>query len=437
MTLPVIAIVGRPNVGKSTLFNRLAGRRVAVVSDTPGTTRDRVSTDTSWRDYRFLLVDTGGFELAPEQRLTADVRSQMERALDDAAGLILDVDIKDGVNPTDLDVADLIRRYAKPTIVAANKADNIRLELLSTEFHSLGLGDPIPISAYHDTGTGDLLDALFNKLDMAKNAEQDNDEIRIAIVGRPNVGKSALFNVIVGDERAIVSPVPGTTRDAIDTRVDWDNHHLLFIDTAGLRRRGKLEMGIEKYSVIRTLQAIERSHVVFLVLDTSELVTQQDTHIAGFIDHARRASVIVINKWDLASFVDLTAESAQQQIVQRFKFLPGTPVQLTSALNATGIGGLLKAAISAFDEFDRSIPDDELNRVVVDAFAEHQPPSKGRLTPVFKGVRQVRTRPPTIRVQVANPELIHFSYRRYLENCLREHLGFDGSPLRLEFTAGK
>ena len=432
MAIPIIAIVGRSNVGKSTLFNRLAGRRVAVVSDVPGTTRDRVSGDATWGDRRFILVDTGGLEPVLGDALLRDVRAQAERALADADAVILVVDAAEGLTPADTDAADLVRRSVKPTVLAVNKADNPAREQTVGEFYPLGLGDPIPVSAYHGVGMADVMDALLERFPFEPEPDEEAGVVRIAIAGRPNVGKSALFNAIAGEERAIVNPVPGTTRDAVDVRARYAGRDLLFIDTAGLRRRGRAERGIEKYSVLRTFQAIERAHVVLLVMDAAEFATAQDAHVAGFVSQAARGTVIVVNKWDLAPDLELTEEAATEKIRERFKFLYEAPVHFTSAVRREGIEGALESAARVYDEFTKLVPSRDLRRVILNAMAEHPAPSQGRRRVRLNRAVQVSTGPPTIHLHMDHAQLIHFSYRRYLDNRLRTAFGFDGTPIRLE-----
>ena len=431
MAIPIIAIVGRSNVGKSTLFNRLAGRRVAVVSDVPGTTRDRVSGDARWGDRRFILLDTGGLEPVLGDALLRDVRVQAERALSDADAVILVVDAAVGLTPADTDAADLVRRSEKPSVLAVNKADNPAREEAAGEFYSLGLGNPVPVSAYHGVGMADLMDALLEGFPFDPEPEGDEGGIRIAIAGRPNVGKSSLFNAIAGEERAIVHPVPGTTRDALDVRGRYGGRDLLFIDTAGLRRRGRPGPGIEQYSVLRTFQAIERAHVVLLVMEATEFATAQDAHVAGFISEAARAAVIAVNKWDLAPELELTEAEATARIHERFGFLYHAPVHFTSALRGEGIEDALESATRVYDEFTKLVPSRDLRRAILDAMAEHPAPSQGRRRVRLNRAVQVSAGPPTIHLHMDNAQLIHFSYRRYLENRLRAAFGFDGAPIRL------
>ncbi len=442
MPLPLIAIVGRPNVGKSTLFNRLAGRRIAIVSDVPGTTRDRVSVDATWRDRRFIVVDTGGFVDSPSGSaegtpavLWEHVQAQAQRALDLADGVVLVVDAVTGLVPPDTDAADLVRRSGKPWVVAVNKADNPARAQAVHDFHRLGGGPPLPVSAYHGEGIDDLLAALMDRVPRREEEADDLVTPRVAIVGRPNVGKSALYNAIVGEERSIVSPMPGTTRDPIDTRVRYGDRDITFIDTAGLRRPGKSSQGLEKFSALRTLQSIERCHVAVVLLDGSEFVTEHDAHVAGYVDQAGRAAVIVVNKWDLARKADVSQTSAIEQVRDRFKFLPVAPVLFTTAITGYGVEQVMSTVFQVYDEFTSTLPQEELNKALAAAVSARPPPPKGVKRVRITGIRQVRTAPPTLALATNAPELIHFSYRRYLQNRFRETFGFTGSPLRLEFTS--
>ncbi|MDA1279685.1 MAG: ribosome biogenesis GTPase Der [Chloroflexi bacterium] len=436
MALPVIAIIGRPNVGKSTLFNRLAGRRIAIVSDIPGTTRDRISIDAEWGRHRYLLVDTAGVEDAPhDELLWSDIRAQVEIALNQADAIIFTVDVSDGVTESDQDAAQMVRRTEKPVVVAANKVDSLAREELIYDFYALGLGEVFPISAYHDTGIGDLMEALFNELPPVEPERSGPNSIRVAIAGRPNAGKSALLNALTGENRAIVSPIPGTTRDTIDSVFEYEGTRITFLDTAGLRRRGKAEAGIEKYSAIRTVGAIERCYVAVLVLDATEFVTAQDTHIGGYINEAARAAFVVVNKWDLANELSLNQADAEEEIRNRFKFIPEVPVVFTSALTGWGVDKVLPMILTVYGEFSKQLPRAEVSRVVFDAMGENPMPGFGSRRPrIFKCV-QSRTSPPTFEFTARNPELIHFSYRRYLENRLRAKFGFIGSPLKLSFQS--
>lgn len=432
--LPVVAIVGRPNVGKSTLYNRLAGRRMAIVSDVPGTTRDRISMDAEWKGKRFLLVDTGGIDERQNDLLWEDVQAQTARAIEDADAVILVVDTGTGIAPGDREATDLVRRSGKPYVVAANKADNLNREVAAAEFYQLTPNDPIPISAYHDSGITDLMEKLFEVMPVEPGEDEVGGSIRVALAGRPNVGKSALFNALTGEDRAIVSPIPGTTRDSIDSRFTYKDHDLTFLDTAGLRKRGKADEGIEKYSVIRSISAIERSHICILLLDASELATAQDTHIGGFIDQAFRGAIIVVNKWDLAKENELERDNVVTAVRYRFKFLPNIPVLFTSALTGSGVRRVPDAVIAVWEQFSKLIPQEELSRVVFEAVGENPPPTQGTIRPRIYKVKQTRTSPPTFEFPSRYPDLIHFSYRRYLENRLREAFGFTGSPIRMQFV---
>ncbi|MGB1749191.1 MAG: ribosome biogenesis GTPase Der [Dehalococcoidia bacterium] len=434
MALPVIAIVGRPNVGKSTLFNRLAGRRIAIVSDVPGTTRDRVSIDAEWGRHKFLLVDTAGVEDRPHDDLMwDDIKAQVQLALDQADGVIFAVDVNDGVTNADEDAAQMVRMSGKPVVLAANKADSLVREDMIYEFYSLGLGDPYPISAYHDTGIGDLMQSLFDVVPEYELEPSGPNSVRVAIAGRPNAGKSALFNAITGEKRSVVSPVAGTTRDTVDSLYEYEGQRLLFLDTAGLRRRGKTEAGIEKYSAIRTIGAIERSYVSLLILDATEFVTAQDTHIGGYIDEASRAAIVIINKWDLAPELGLDKNEAAAEVRNRFKFIPDVPVMFTSALTGSGVDKIVPMILSVYDEFSRQVPRSDVSKAVFDAMGENPLPGIGSRRPRIYRAIQSRTSPPTFEFSARSPELIHFSYRRYLENRLRDRFGFVGTPIRMSF----
>ena len=408
---------------------------MAIVSDIPGTTRDRVSMDAQWEGRRFLLVDTGGIEDRPGDLLWQDVRAQTARALNDADAVILVVDVAAGISPGDSEAADLVRRAGKPYVLAANKADNPKREIAAAEFYELGASEPIPISAYHERGISDLMERLFEALPVEPGGEDGPKSIRVALIGRPNVGKSALFNSLTGEERAIVSPIPGTTRDSIDSRFEYKGHDLTFLDTAGLRRRGKADEDLEKYSVIRTIGAIERSHVCVLMLDASELATAQDTHIGGFVDEAARAAIIVVNKWDLAREHQLARVPVAAAVRDRFKFLPGAPVLFTSALTGDGVERVPQNVLDVWEQFSKTLVKEELSKAVFEAVGKNPPPTQGTIRPRIYRVAQTRVAPPTFQFSCRHPELIHFSYRRYLENRLRDAFGFAGSPIRMQFVS--
>lgn len=433
MALPIIAIVGRPNVGKSTLFNRLAGRRIAIVADTPGTTRDRVSTDAEWYGTRFVLVDSAGIEGAPlaEQQLWQEVRQQSQVALQQADVAVVMVDIRAGDTPADREVLDLVRRASIPYVLAANKADSdITLSGLA-DWAPLTKAPTVPISAYHNRGIEELMEAT---LALAPKQDQPVDtahSIRIAVAGRPNVGKSALFNAITGEQRSIVSSVPGTTRDAIDATYQYGDHQLTFLDTAGLRRRGKTEQGIEKFSAIRSISAIEGSHITLLLLDPTELVTAQDTHIAGFASQAHRAVIVVVNKWDLATGLELNKLDVIKQVRDRFKFIHDAPVVFTSALTGYGVSKVPSAITEVYAQFDRRADAGQLSQSLLTALGERPVPGTGRQRPRISSIIQDGVRPPTFVITCKHPENIHFSYKRYIENRIRGDHGFDAVPLRV------
>ena len=432
MTKPVVALVGRPNVGKSTLFNRLIEERLAIVEDVPGTTRDRIYADARWGGLTLTFVDTGGLLPDSNGDLMASVRDQVEIAMAEAEVIVFLVDAKEGLTATDLDIAALLRRCNKPVILAANKADNESRRQAAVEFYELGLGDPYPVSALHGTGTGDLLDAILDVVP-PEQPEEEAEGVRIAIVGRPNVGKSLLLNTILGEDRMIVSDMPGTTRDAVDSLVEWDGQPVTLIDTAGIRRRGRIEPGVERYSVIRALRAIQRSDVVLLLIDAVDGITAQDAHIAGYVVEEARGVVIVVNKWDLIEKDSHTMDDYTGEIRQALKFISYAPLVFVSALTGQRVGRALDVALRVQEARSHRAPTGQLNRVLRDAVLSHSPPSKrGKRLKIYYAT-QAGTAPPSFVFFVNDPQLLHFSYRRYLGNKLREAFGFEGSPLRLSF----
>lgn len=433
MTRPIVAIVGRPNVGKSTLFNRLVGERLAIIEDLPGTTRDRVYADISWGDHELTLIDTGGLEPRPESSLRQKVQDQAEAAIEEAEVIIFMVDVLDGVTVPDSEVVEALRRSQKPLLLAVNKADNDQRRHQAFQFHELGIGEPMAISAYHGTGVADLMDEVTARLPLPTLPEEEPGMLKIAIVGRPNVGKSMLLNAILGQERAIVSETPGTTRDAIDTVFKYDDESILFIDTAGIRRRGRVEGGIERYSVMRSLRAISRADAAILVTEAAEVITAQDTHIAGYIHQALKGMVLVVNKWDLASELGIDAAACATEILQRLKFFPGIPILFVSAQFGGGVDQVLPAAKKVSLDRQKRLPTALLNEEIGRILAAHSPPSvRGRQLKVSY-VTQAEVSPPTFVFFVNDPKLLHFSYQRYLENKLREAFGFGGIPLKLVF----
>ena len=430
---PIVAIVGRQNVGKSTLLNRLAGRRIAIVEDLPGTTRDRVIADVSWHGDEFTLVDTGGLEIDPDTTVGQGVREQIKIAAAEADVIILLVDVRDGVTPSDLEVASTVRQTSKPVILVANKADNERLETHAVDFYGLGLGDPVAVSALHGRSTAELLDRISTLLPVSAPPEVEPEMMKVAIVGRPNVGKSMLLNALLGSERAIVDDAPGTTRDAIDTLLDFEGANVLLIDTAGMRRRGRLGRGIERYSVMRALRAIDRADVALLVLDAKELPAAQDMHIAGYILQAARGIILVVNKWDLI----LGGNQAEwdKYIRDQFRFVAYAPILYTSALLGQGVAEVMPGAREVYQERRKRLPTAQVNSVVQQAVAGHSPPRKGHRQLKILHATQADVNPPTFVFFVNDARLVHFSYRRYLENRLRQSFGFVGTPLKLVFKS--
>jgi GTP-binding protein len=446
---PLVAIVGRPNVGKSTFFNRMIGEPRAIVEDLPGTTRDRLYGDSDWNGREFTLIDTGGLELGESDDITRRIRAQVQLAIEEADVIVFIVDAAAGITEADTDVANLLRRSGKPLVLAANKADNQNRRNEAVDFYALGLGEPITMSSSQGIGTGDVLDAIVEALPpAAEEPEADTDNPRVAIVGRPNVGKSSLVNAVLGQERVIVSDIPGTTRDSIDTVVEHNGQQLTLIDTAGIRRRGRVGPGVEKYSVLRATRALERSDVAVLLIDATEGITAQDVHIAGAIHEAGRGVVIVINKWDVmkAKRAEHRAGTApvmedeppaakefQETVKRDLKFLPYAPVIFAAAKTRYHVANILEAALKIAEERTRRIPTAKLNEVVKNAALRHPPTHvKGRTLRVYY-VTQPEISPPTFIFFVNDPELLHFSYERYLENQLRQAFGFEGTAIRLRF----
>ena len=372
---PIVAIVGRQNVGKATLLNKVVGKPIAIVEDLPGTTRDRILADVLWQGVEFTIVDTGGLELRPQSTISQRVKEQVEVAITEADVIIFLVDVRDGVMPSDLEIADMLRQESKPIVLVANKADNARLETEAVEFYKLGLGEPLAISAYHGRGTAELLDRIIPLLPSSLPTEAEPEIMKVAIVGRPNVGKSMLLNALLGQERAIVDALPGTTRDAIDTIVDFDGQSVLLIDTAGIRRRGRLGVGVERYSVIRALRAIDRADIALLVLDATELLTAQDMHIAGYIQQAAKGVVVVVNKWDLAMGKSIT--ECNRYIRSQLNFMSYAPVLYTSAKLGQGVDKVMPQVFKVYQERLKRLPTAIVNSVVQQAVAAHNLPRAG------------------------------------------------------------
>jgi GTP-binding protein len=451
MPKPVVALVGRPNVGKSTLFNRLAEERLAVVDDVPGTTRDRLFAEAEWAGVDFDIVDTGGIDptqTGPGRKKeplsvgSADfidqIREQAEIAIREADVVLFVVDVEAGVTPADREVAQILRRNQQeregkpwpPVLLVANKADSQARRDQAVQFYELGMGDPYTISAVHGTGTGDLLDAVIDNFEVSTEEEED-EAVKIAIVGKPNVGKSSLLNRLLGEERAIVSPIAGTTRDAIDTPMVYEDVPLTLIDTAGIRRRGRIEPGVEKYSVLRAMRAIERADVALLVIDATSGVTAQDAHIAGFILESWKSAVVVVNKWDAIPKDTHTMDEFTRQVRQELNFLDYVPVLFISAMTGQRVNQVLPMALRVQEERLVRLSTSQLNQILQRAQDQHPAPSTaGRQLKIYYGT-QVRSDPPTFLLYVNDPKLAHFTYLRYLENRLRESYPYLGTPVRL------
>ena len=430
---PIVAIVGRQNVGKSTLLNRLVGRPLAITEDLPGTTRDRVIANVSWQGTEFTLVDTGGLELAPHSTIAQGVKEQVDMAIMEADVILFLVDVRSGVITSDLEMADILRKVPKSILLVVSKADNAKLEDGAVEFYELGLGEPLVISAYHGRNTAELLDEIVSRLPAPLPVETEPEIMKVAIVGRPNVGKSMLLNALVGGKRAIVDDAPGTTRDAVDTLVDFDGQNVLLIDTAGIRRRGRIGVGVERYSVLRALRAIDRADVVLLVLDAAEMVTAQDMHIGGYIQQAAKGVVVVVNKWDLITDKNLTAWT--KYIRDQLKFIAYATVMYVSAKFGHAVDGIIPQVCQVCQERLKRLSTAKVNDIVQQAVATHIRPRSGRKQLKILYATQAEVNPPTFVFFVNDTKLIHFSYRRYLENKLRQAFGFGGTPLRLVFKA--
>ena len=433
---PVVAIVGRPNVGKSTLFNRLIGERLAIVEELPGTTRDRIYGTAEWRGREFSVVDTGGLD-EPRGEMEAAVRRQAEAAMEEADVVLFVVDAQAGMIPIEHEVADHLRRSGKPVIVAANKADSWRGEAQAAEFYALGLGEVHAVSALQGHGSGDLLDAVVAALRPEPETEEEVGEARVAIVGRPNVGKSSFLNALVGQERAVVAEEPGTTRATVDETMEHEGRRVRLIDTAGIRRRGRIEQGIEQYALLRTIHALERTDVAILLVDATEGITAQDTHIAGYAIEAGVGLVLGVNKWDAVERGEETTARMKADIAREFHFAPWMGHRLLSAKTGRNVVATLEDALAIVDERARRIPTADLHRCLIEAIAAH-PPSTHRGRQVrFRHVTQARAATPTFVFFVDMPEEVHFTYQRYLENEVRKRVSFAGTPIRLQFRSAR
>lgn len=449
MRKPVVVLVGRPNVGKSTLFNRLVGERLAITDEIPGTTRDRLISEADWAGQDFFIVDTGGLDPTAQRNqeplsigsadFMTEIRAQTEIAMQEADVILFLVDAQQGVTEADRELAQLLRRRQTvkdgkpfpPVILVANKADSAAARLSAFDFYSLGLGEPFPISSIHGTGTGDLLDAVVAHFPPVPQEEEEDTSIKVAIVGKQNAGKSSLLNNLVGQERSIVSAIPGTTRDAIDTPIEFEGKQITLIDTAGIRKRGAIEPGVEKYSVLRSFQAIERCDVALLVIDVAAGITAQDTHIAGYILDAMKSVILVANKWDLIEKDQNTMAEYEQRIRQELNFLPYVPVVFISALSGKRVNQILPLVLRVYEERLVHLPTSQLNRILQNAQDMHQPPSaSGKIFRIYYGT-QVRSDPPTFMLYCNDVRLAHFTYMRYIENQIRKEYPFLGTPIRL------
>jgi GTP-binding protein len=433
----IVAIVGRPNVGKSTLFNRILGKRMAIVEDVPGVTRDRNYADVSRYAKRFTLIDTGGFEPVSNDRLLAQMREQSQLAMEEADVILFLMDGREGLNPADEEVAHMLRQVEKPVLFVVNKVDGPEQEAALGEFYALGVGELHPISAEHRLGVKGLMEELLKLLPETEADDEKITETRMSIIGRPNVGKSSLVNRLLGYERVVANPTAGTTRDSVDTPFSYNDRRYVLIDTAGIRRKGRVSQKLEKYSVIQALKALDRTHVALIVVDAEEGITDQDLTIAGYAHERGRAIVIVVNKWDLVAKDNSTMGDYIKEVRGTFKFLPDSPIHFVSALTGQRINKIMADVEMVSDEFNRKVSTAELNRVLKDAEISHPPPMyQGKRLKLFYAT-QTAVRPPTFVIFVNKAKGIHFSYERYLMNCLRQAFGFIACPIRLKFSDRK
>ncbi len=432
MSRPMVAIVGRPNVGKSTLFNVLAGENISIVKDVPGVTRDRIFADGNWLNYNFTLVDTGGIEPDTGDLILAHMREQAEIAIETADVIVFVVDVRQGLVDADHKVADMLRRSKKPVVLVVNKVDNFNKMMLDVyEFYNLGLGEPIPISAASRLGLGDMLDVVVEHFPVVDEEEGDDDRPRIAVVGKPNAGKSSLINKILGENRVIVSDIAGTTRDAIDTEVVRNGKEYIFVDTAGLRRKSKIKEDLERYSIIRTVSAVEKADVVILMIDATEGVTDQDTKIAGIAHERGKGMIIAVNKWDLVEKNDKTIYKFTNEIRDKFSFMPYAELLFISAHTGQRVHKIFETIDAVIENCSLRVATGVLNEILTEAMAMKQPPSdKGKKLRIYY-MTQVSVKPPTFVMFINDKELMHFSYTRYIENQIRNTFGFRGTPIRM------
>lgn len=431
MSKPVVAIVGRPNVGKSTLFNALAGEQISIVKDTPGVTRDRIYADVTWLNYNFTLIDTGGIEPESKDIILSQMREQAEIAIASADVIIFMVDVRQGLVDSDSKVANMLRRSGKPVVLVVNKVDSFQKMMTDVyEFYNLGIGDPVPVSSVGKLGIGDMLDEVVKHFPESAAEDEEDERPRIAIVGKPNVGKSSIINKIVGESRVIVSDIAGTTRDAIDTDITYNGNEYVFIDTAGLRRKNKIKEELERYSIIRTVTAVERADVVLVVIDAAEGVTEQDAKIAGIAHERGKGIIVVVNKWDAIEKNDKTIYEHTNRIKDILSFMPYAEILFISAKTGQRVGKIFDTIDMVIENQNLRIQTGVLNEILSEAVAMQQPPSdKGKRLKIFY-MTQVSVKPPTFVIFVNNKELMHFSYTRYLENKIRDTFGFRGTALR-------
>lgn len=438
MSRPIVAVVGRPNVGKSTLFNVLAGKKISIVKDTPGVTRDRIYADVTWLDMQFTLVDTGGIEPESKDIILSQMRQQAELAIETADVIIFMTDVRQGLTDADTKVADMLRKSGKPIVLAVNKVDNFEKFMLDTyEFYGLGLGDPMPISAASMLGLGDMLDEVAKHFNKSQTAEEEDERPKIAIVGKPNVGKSSLVNRLVGEDRVIVSNIAGTTRDAVDTPVKYHGREYVFIDTAGLRRKNKIKEDLERYSIIRTVSAVERADVVILMIDAVEGVTEQDAKIAGIAHERGKGMIIAVNKWDAIEKNDKTMNKFKEDVQRTLSFMPYAELIFISALTGQRMHKIYETIDMVIENHALRVGTGVLNEIMSEAVAMKQPPSdKGKRLRLYY-ITQVSVKPPTFVIFINDKELTHFSYTRYIENKIREAFGFRGTPIHFIYRERK
>ncbi len=430
---PIVAVVGRPNVGKSTLFNKLAGKRISIVEDTPGVTRDRIFTEVEWLNKYFTLIDTGGIEPENDDIILTQMRNQAMLAMDMAHVIVFVVDGKSGITSADREVGLMLRKTNKPVILAVNKIDNMNLVDNIYDFYELGLGEPHPISSANAMGLGDLLDEIVENFPEGLNTEYNEDIIRVAITGKPNAGKSSILNKILGEDRVIVSPIAGTTRDAVDTYFEKGDQQYLLIDTAGIRRKSKVYERVEKFSVLRSMSAVSRADVVLIVIDATEGVTEQDTKVAGIAHDEGKACIFVVNKWDLVEKDNKTLGNYTKDIREKFPFMMYAPILFVSALTNKRMDKVLETVKTVADEHSKRVTTSALNDVIGEAVMLNQPPSdKGKRLKIYYG-SQTGTKPPKFTLFINDKKLTHFSYQRYLENKIRENFGFEGTSIQFEY----